>query len=246
MKHKEYKRLVADSDTAILFVHGILGTPDHFDRFLPLVPNTVSVYNLLLDGHGKAPLDFARSSMQNWEAQVKRIVDHLCATHERIYIVAHSMGSLLAIEQAIANQKVRGMFLLAVPLKLFIKPKMIVNSLKVYFDKIGSDPVALAAKNCCGVSRDKNLFHYIGWIPRFFELFGKIRRTRSLLPALKTPCCVYQSSRDEMVSIRSVKYLENNFMICIKKLKNSGHYYYDKEDMQFLLSEFSEFIKTII
>ena len=30
MNHAEYKRMVPGADTAVLFVHGILGTPNHF------------------------------------------------------------------------------------------------------------------------------------------------------------------------------------------------------------------------
>ena len=51
--HKEYKRIVENSPKALLFIHGILGTPNHFAPFIPLVPENLSVYNLLLDGHGK-------------------------------------------------------------------------------------------------------------------------------------------------------------------------------------------------
>ena len=50
MEHKEYKRLVPGAETAILLVHGIVGTPDQFDRFIPLIPEGVSVWTLLLDG----------------------------------------------------------------------------------------------------------------------------------------------------------------------------------------------------
>ena len=35
--HEEYIRDVPGSDTAVLFIHGILGTPNHFRRFLSLI-----------------------------------------------------------------------------------------------------------------------------------------------------------------------------------------------------------------
>ena len=120
---------------------------------------------------------------------------------------------------------------------------MPVNSLKVYFDKIRPDDYeALAAKKCYGIQKDKNPFHYIGWIPRFLELFSKIRQTRKTINLLNTPCSVYQSKKDEMVSWRSEKYLKNNPKILVNVLKNSGHYYYDKEDFNFLLTEFKKIL----
>ncbi len=241
MEHKEYIRINDDADTAILFVHGILGTPNHFNEFVSLVPESISVYNLLLDGHGKGVKDFSRTSMKKWEAQVASVVETLSLTHKKIYIVAHSMGTLLAIEQAINNKRVCNLFLLAVPLRLSLKPKMLINSLKIYFDKIRSDDYeACAAKKCYGIRKDRNPFHYIGWIPRFIELFAKIRQTRKTIKLFNTACSVYQSKKDEMVSRRSIKYVKENPCISINELKNSGHYYYDKSDWNFLISEFKK------
>ena len=245
MEHKEYVRICDNSNIAILFIHGIVGTPNHFNEFVSCVPESVSVYSLLLDGHGKEVKDFSKTSMKKWEFQVASVVEELSLTHEKIYIVAHSLGTLLAIDQAIKNQKVCKLFLLAVPLRLWLKPKMAINSLKVYFDKIRPDDYeALAAKKCYGIKKDKNPFHYICWIPRFLELFSKIRQTRKTIILLNTTCSVYQSGKDEMVSRRSKNYLENNPNILVNELKKSGHYYYDKEDFDFLITEFKKMLNT--
>ena len=243
MEHKEYIRIVQDSNVAVLFIHGIVGTPNHFSEFVSLVPESFSVYNLLLDGHGKSVKDFSNTSMKKWVEQVDSVVQKLCLTHEEIYIVAHSLGTLLAIDQAIKYKKVCKLFLLAVPLRLSLKPKMPINSLKVYFDKIHSeDYEALAAKKCYGIEKDRNPFHYIGWIPRFLDLFSKIRQTRKIINMLTTPCVVYQSKRDEMVSNKSIDYLKKNSYISIQELENSGHFYYPKDDFEFLITEFSKML----
>ena len=243
MKHKEFIRINDNSNTAILFIHGIVGTPIHFNEFVSLVPESFSVYNLLLDGHGKSVKDFSKTSMKKWEAQVASVVEKLSLTHEKIYIVAHSLGTLLAIDQAIKTKKVCKLFLLAVPLQLSLKPKMASNSLKVYLGKIRPDDYeALAAKKCYGIAKDKNPFHYIGWIPRFLELFAKIRKARQTVNSLNTTCLVYQSGKDEMVSRKGEKFLENNPYVSIKVLENSGHYYYYKEDFDFLITEFKKIL----
>lgn len=239
MEHREYIRVNDNADVAVLFIHGIVGTPNHFQEFVSLVPQSMSVYNLLLDGHGKGVQDFSKTSMKKWEMQIATVVDNLSLTHKEIYIVAHSLGTLLAMEQAIKNEKISKLFLLAAPLKLSLKPKMISNSLKVYFNKIRPDDYeALAAKNCYGIEQDKNPFKYIGWIPRFLELFAKIRQTRQIVNSINTTCLVYQSEKDEMVSKCSKKCFENNPSILVSELKRSSHYYYDKEDFDFLMTEF--------
>ena len=246
MEHKEYKRINPDAMAAVLFVHGIVGTPNHFAEFVTRVPEGISVWNVLLDGHGGSVRDFSHASMQKWEAQVRDAVEELAVSHTQIYIVAHSMGTLFAIDRAIENEKVKGLFLLAVPLKIAPKPRMLSNLCKVYFDKIKpDDEVAQAAKRCYGIAGDKNPFHYFGWLPRYLELFAKAKEVRKRTPLLKTPTVAYQSVRDELVSISSVKELQKNKSISIVELKNSGHYYYEQNDFAFLLKEFEKFISQI-
>ena len=241
--HTEYKRIAENADKAILFIHGIVGTPNHFRDFLPLVPDNVSIYNMRLDGHGKGVKDFAAASMKKWEEQVGCVITELSSTHKEIYIVAHSMGTLFALEQAIQNPKVTKLFLLAVPLRLFLKPRLFINSMKVYWNRIDpNDPIASAAKNCYGIAADKNPFHYIGWIPRFLELFGKIRKVRKKIKELTTPCFVYQSAKDEMVAKEAQKFLGENPFVTVHVLEKSGHYYYECGDFAFLKSELTKFV----
>ena len=222
LEHKEVKRIVESSEKAILFIHGIVGTPHHFDRFVYVVPDDISIYNLLLDGHGKGVRNFSRSSMKKWESQVQTAVDELASSHSQIYIAAHSMGTLFAIEQAVKSKRITKLFLLAVPLNLFLKPKMLSNSIKVFFNKIKpDDQAAKAAANCYGIERDWNIFHYIGWVPRYLELFRKINQTRNILDQLTTPCIAFQSSEDEMVSTKSSTTLSRNPAVSVIEIVNT-------------------------
>lgn len=244
MKHEEYRRIVEGADTAVLFIHGIAGTPKHFRPFVSLVPDSFSVRNLLLDGHGKGVRDFSRTSMAAWEDQVRRAVEELASTHDRILIAAHSMGTLFAIEQALREPKITGLFLLAVPLRLFLRPRLAVNSAKVFFNRIRpEDAVAQAARDCYGIDRDGNLPHYLGWVPRYLELFRKIRETRAVLPQLRTPGFVFQSGKDEMVSRKAVRDLAQCPSLFVSELTCSGHYYYTPQDMELLLTQFRGFLR---
>ena len=229
MEHREYRKTVPGADTAVLFVHGIAGTPTHFRDFL-------------LKGHGGSVRDFSRASMGQWEAQVQQAVAELAATHSRIFVAAHSMGTLFAMEQAIREPKIRGLFLLAVPLRLRLRLRLAVNCAKVFFDRIApGEESAQAAKDCYGIGPDRNLLNYLGWIRRYLELFRKIRRTRELLPELKTPGVVFQSAGDEMVSLKAVAELERGSVLSVHVLPCSGHYYYAEGDREALLAAFREF-----
>lgn len=243
--HSPYKRIVPGARRAVLFIHGILGTPRHFDALAELVPQDTSLWNILLDGHGKGVQDFSQTSMAKWERQVRDAVSELAQTHKEVYIAAHSLGCLLSIGEVVEKAKVAGLFFLAVPLKLSLKPRMILNSLKVYFDRIRPDDgPGMAAKRCCGITHSPNVLLYLGWIPRFLELFQKIRKIRTLLPALSVPCVACQSARDEMVSRRCKGLLESNPHIRVKELPHSGHFYYPPEDFSIVERAFSDFLNS--
>lgn len=243
MAHQELKRIIPGAKTALLLIHGIVGTPDHFAAFLPLIPDDYSFYNLLLDGHGKGVRDFSRSSMGKWRTQVSQAVKVLSENHEDILIVGHSMGCLLASELALSTPKIKGLFLLAIPLRLHFRLSMVGISLKVFLNRVStSDPKSLAAIRCYGIQPDRNPFHYLRWIPRFFELFQLIKSVRFQIPNLHTPCRVYQSAEDELVSMRSIAHLESNPNISVSVLPGSTHYYYAPMDAAFLLKEFQEFV----
>lgn len=77
MEHTEIRRCVAGAENAVLFIHGIVGTPQHFAPLIPLVPEGWSLYNLLLDGHGGSVEAFSHTSMKKWRAQVSAAVEEL-------------------------------------------------------------------------------------------------------------------------------------------------------------------------
>ena len=243
LKHQETKRTVDGAKKAVLMIHGIIGTPDHFAPLLPAIPESVSLYNLLLDGHGKGVREFSHTSMKKWEQQVEAAVKELAASHEEIYVVAHSMGTLLALEQAIQCPKITKLFLLAVPLRLFLTPRLFSTLFRVYFDKIPPDDLAcLAARDCCGVTHSKNPFLYFGWVPRYLELFAKICATRRLIDRVNIPCTVYQSKYDEMVSKKALRYLQALPDAEISILEDSRHFYYGEQDVPRLLRALKDFI----
>ena len=243
MVHQEYRHIVPGAHTAVLFIHGILGTPNHFSQFLPLVPLEWSVQNLLLDGHGAGVREFSRTSMARWQAQVEEAVAELEKTHAQILLVGHSMGTLLAIREAVRpGNQVAGLFLLACPLKLRLRLRMFTNSAKVYFGRIRPDDApALAGLEACGIQHEWQFWRYFGWIPRFLELFRQIRATAPLLEKLEIPCFAYPSGQDEMVSLKACRLLEGKATVTI--LPDSSHFYYPPGDFETLLGEFSNFCK---
>lgn len=239
--HKEYIKINENADKAVLFIHGIIGTPDHFVDFLPIVPQNYSVYNMLLDGHGKTVEDFCHTSMMKWKEQVNDAVEMLMKQHSQIIIVAHSMGTLFAISEAVKHpDAVKELFLLASPMKVKVKPRMLTSATKVYFGIEDDDVYADAARRTYGIPDKQNLSKYAGWVPRYRELFKEIKEARSVLKYVKAKTHVYMSMDDELVSIDSIKYLKENKAFDIKILGKSAHFYYEESDYKKLLNEFAK------
>lgn len=246
MRHKEFIKILPSADTAVLFIHGIIGTPNFFNNFIPLIPHDWSICNLLLDGHGKGIDDFSKTSMDKWQAQVEEWVEKLCAEHKHIIIVGHSMGTLFAIQQGIRRpDKIKTLILLATPLKVFVKPDAFHITAKMFLKSTRrKDLVARTARKVYGIKLVPKPERYVGWIPRYLELFREIFKTRDSIAQLSVPCYVFQSKKDELVSMDSCKILETNNAIHITILENSSHFYYPEDDHKILITEFKKLIES--
>lgn len=244
MSHKEYIREVENSENAYLFIHGIIGSPDHFKKLIELIPSNDSVYNILLDGHGKKVKDFSKSSMKKWENQVENMLVYLNGKYKNIVVIGHSMGTLLAINIALKYpKKIKKLFLLSVPVKVAVKPTAISDEAKVFFDKISADDItANAAKEGHSIELEKHLFKYFSLIPRYIELFLKIYETDKKLSELATPAIAFQSEKDEYVSPKSYEILKEYPIFETILLRNSYHNYYKQEDFLIIREKFKEII----
>lgn len=232
MAHQEYIREIPGSDTAVLCIHGILGTPDQFKPLLTQIPKEWSVFNILLDGHGKQVNDFSRSSMNKWKGQVQQTLTYLSVRYSKILIMAHSMGTLFALQAASRkNPKIKGLFLIDTPLIPLLRPVCVGNSLEIIWDCIpANNYIGLAQRDAFSIHPDKRLWLYLGWVPRYLELFNEISATRKCVPYIKVPCRVFLSQRDELVSLRSYKYLKGNPYIKVSMLKEATHFYFSEEN----------------
>ena len=121
--------------------------------------------------------EFSKSAFSIWENEVSEKIKRLSAHYDNIVIVAHSLGTLLAINAAIHfPEKIKQLFLIAVPLKITVKPSAVWTSLKVAFGWVKpGNVIAMAAKTAYSIEPTKKLYEYLGWAPRFYELLRKQR-----------------------------------------------------------------------
>ncbi|MFI3114954.1 MAG: alpha/beta fold hydrolase [Clostridia bacterium] len=234
MNHKSQENIVTNSTVAILFVHGILGTPCHFSKFIEILPKNFTYYNILLDGHGLSVSDFSNTNMTKWKNQVEEIF--LKIDCENIIIVAHSMGTLFAIDLAIKyNKKIKQLFLLAPPLNITLKPSIVIKALKMLYS---SKPQEI--QKSYSIEIDRNLSKYIKWIPNYISLFKEISYIKKHIHLLNVPTTAFFSENDELVLKKSKKHLEILPCAEVFLLKNSSHFHYEEQDFKLILKNFNK------
>ena len=244
MEHAPYYRVIPGSKNAVLLIHGICGSPAHFESLIPLIPEDWSVYNILLDGHGGTVEDFGKSSMKKWKSQAENMLEKILLAHQRVFAVGHSMGTLFAIQGAIDHPgRISGLFLLAVPLRINMPLSTMLTCLRVAWGNLRPDDAAARAMaNDSGIQMTRKLWKYIPWAPRMLELLAECRRVRKILPGLQVRTLAFQSGRDELVSIRTAEDLGQNPAVQTVILEDSGHFAYGPDDQKLLQEAFADFL----
>lgn len=228
--HKESVRIVPGADTAILMVHGIVGTPRHFDFLQEAVPENVTVMNILLPGHGGTVADFANASMKEWKQKVETCMAQLCRTHRRVIVVAHSLGTLLTAEAAESHPEVESFLFINVPLRVWVAPRMSPSALRWSFGKcIPGNPTDDGLLAASGTQPDRHLWRYLAWIPRFLELLVLCRQSRKRFETLSRPSFAFQSHKDELVRCSTSRHLLKNPGIRHVMLQDCGHFTYPSD-----------------
>lgn len=249
MPHKPYIKEAEGASVAVLMVHGILGTPAHFDMLFPYIPATWSVYNIVLDGHGTTSRDFARTSRKKWEAQVEAEIARVCQSYERVVIVAHSMGCMLTMNAVVKlglSHKIAAMLFLGAALKPMCTPTIARTAFRMMYCKPNvSDPCEMAARTCCGTVIHKRIWEYLAWIPRFVELFMLASYTARRVPTYDLPMTVLQSYKDEVVGRSAIKPFERNPRAHSEFLMTSMHFYYSPEDTKRICDVFCTIVQDV-
>ena len=250
MEHFETKRLVPGAKNAVLFLHGIAGSPNQFRLLMPLedmVPENWSVFNIRYPGYGGSVTEFGRSNMNQWRDYARQTFLELAEAHEQVLVVGHSMGTLFSMQLALKYpEKTGGLFLLNVPLRPWPRLYFIPNCLRLAFRMIREDhPREACFQIACGVNPSARVWQYISWIPRVFELFGEIIRTEKVMGGLTVPCIAFQSRKDDLVSNLTAPVLRKSGVMEVRELENSTHFFYAPGEKEAVGAEFEKWIKKV-
>ena len=233
--HRPFLYEAEGSRAAVLMVHGILGSPAQFEAAAKvLYGRGFTVMGVLLPGHGGSAKDFAAAKAEAWRQEVRGAVAFLKRRYERVLIVGHSMGGLLAVNEAVENGAA-GVILMSTPMRVVLSPRAVYMSLRILFgDPAKDDEVHRSYRRANSVQKGP-FWAYLSWLPRFWDLRSLIRIARRSLMRVRCPVLIIQSRCDETVSWKSQRILAKGLrsasveVLLLKKSRHS-HFHCDEAE----------------
>ena len=236
------------SRKALLFLHGIAGSPRIFDFLQESIPPELDAFFLVLKGHLPDEGKFGRQSYPIWKEQVRKEVERLLSSYDSLVLVGHSMGCLLAMDMALLfPERIEFLFLLCPPLRIHVRLFPMLKNIKCALFGTGKseDESVLEARRCAGLLLSHNPFSYLPWARPFLSLLWNIPKVRERIRDLKTPFHAYHCGKDELVSLKAKKDLllpqgKNSV------LENSSHYLFVDGERERVLSDFKDVVALSI
>lgn len=246
MQHSPFIHSRPNADVAIIMIHGILGTPRHFDWLIPAVPEECHISSILLPGHGGSVQDFSRSNMSQWKEAVEHAIASVEKPGRKIILVGHSLGSLLALNAAIRHESICGMLLLNVPFSPQVRFRLIGRSLRAIMGRSNlDDPKEAQYLRSCGTAIEPGFWKYLSWIPNYLSLLKLCKTSRPIPKALTIPCCAYLGGADDLVHPRSAKWLQGCHSINVRFFPHGSHFGYSQPEQEQITNDLKQLLSDL-
>lgn len=227
MEQKEVRNM-----DIILMIHGFMENSTQFESLAQALSRSGRLcQRIVLPGHEADLRAFCRSNRAQWRSHVRKALAKACARYDRILLVGHSMGGLLALDAA-RGLPVQGVVAVALPLRARITGRAIRYRLAMLGQARPTDSRKIAAvRACCGVHGIK-FWNVLGLIPNTLGLLKEMTACRRGLAAVTTPLTVIHSENDDIVSPRSAALVEQRLPAArVIRLQEASHFHYSPADI---------------
>lgn len=221
--------------TAVLFIHGFLCSARFFDQIRAELSDVgADLVSFSLAGHDASYEDFRHSNWRDWQESANVKLRELSDTYDRVLLVGHSMGGLIAARAAVAiPEKVIGVVGIGFPIKVSPGPRWIKLNLAASGPKVpGEDPRVTAARKFAAVPI-RSAGEYFRTLPQnigFLKTAGAARREIS---RLRAPITVINFEKDEIVASSVPRFVKDRLPAAeIVMLPKSYHFLFSEDERE--------------
>ncbi len=237
--HQPHYQQTENARALCVLIHGFWGSPDQFDDLAAqLTLRGFAVLALLLPGHGSTGRDFAKYGVKDWENHVQTEIARYAPLYDKVYLIGHSMGGLLALSASLHPAcRVAGVCLIFTPLKIqFLTSQALFGHIKMVLLKSHRD-IRSTYFRAYSIGKTP-LWVYPLWLKTVCALYQLMRQTAAQLSEVRVPVTLVHSASDETVAHKSADLLESGLIHCAVTrftLKDSWHSYIAPKERQMLL-----------
>ena len=231
-------------NTGVLLIHGFTGLPAEM-RLLGEHLNRAgfSVLCMRLAGHGVDEENLMRTTQNDWFNSVLDGFEILRGTCEKIFVVGHSMGGLLALKLATACP-VEKIVTLAAP--IFIDDGLGLRNLPPR-EFCGNACVVQPRKKFDNVPAGVNNVYKRTPLISVHELVDLINDVKNFLPTVTAPILVMHGEEDHTAQPRSARFIMDNIGSKSKTfvtIPNSGHLLPMNEQRELVFDLVTDFLSN--
>ena len=228
---------------SVLLLHGFSSTPQELKELGKYLANKgITVYAPLLPGHGTRPEDMLKVGWKDWISCAEDGLKKLEESSDEIYLIGSSMGANIAFLVA-QKSNIKGIVSLAMPLKFRY------NCLLNLYTRIRGTFQNFQKKHYHEKDLHvvKHKVHYkVFPLPKFRDLFFLMGETKKVLPKIKVPVLIMQSTTDGTVNDKNAKSIYDLIKHDKKKLvfiPDSYHVFVMDKNKQTAFVEIMEFLR---
>jgi len=247
---------VGDGSTALLWIHGFNDCPAAWQSLAPeLAARGFTSRVMRLPGFALPTEQYARTTREQWRAAVAKEVEALARTHDRVGIVAHSLGGAIAVDHVLRNpDTVEAVALLAPLIQVsgerspLVRPRRwhSFGSRTLLFTNVVETPFPVDATSPEAIAYDART----RFTPRevFDELYALIDEIDGRAGEFDVPVLLALGGRDEVIDREAAERFFDGCPATKKRLvrfEETGHMLPLDEGWELLADEIARFFAVV-